>query len=325
MNTSPGNKFSWANRTSILALALGLTILPLHPASAQPGTRSRIETFPVGAYANAMAFDGTNIWVTSYQDTSVTELRASDGSLVRTVPVGGENIAIAFDGTYVWVVVDGLTFTGLTRLRAADGTVEGSYSLGNHYLNNILYDGENIWVCTIDSLLFKLRASDATVLGRQTLNSETSYSLSMAFDGTNVWVTNALLNSVTKVRARDGIIVGTYDTGEFPFGIAFDGAHMWIANNRDGTLSLLRARDGALLATIPVTQSPVDVKFDGQHIWVSSDGGADSVQRLGARTRLIQRTYPIGAFAEGLLFDGQSMWVAEWSDPGFVTKLSPRP
>ena len=324
MKSSTGNKFSWANRISISALALSVAIFQFRPPSAQAEAQGTIESFSVGAYPNQMAFDGTNIWVTSYQNTSVTVLRASDGAFVRAVPVGGQNIAIAFDGTYIWVVVEGYTFTGLTRVRAADGTVEGSYSLGNHYLSNILYDGENIWVCTTDSLLIKLRASDAAVLGRRRLSSDISYSLAMAFDGANVWVTNAYLNSVTKVRASDGIIQGTYDTGEFPAGIAFDGAKVWIVNNRDGTLSVLRAHDGTFLATVPVAEGPVDVKFDGHHIWVSSDVGA-SVQRLGASTGLVQRTYPLGEFGEGLLFDGESMWVAEWSDPGFVSKISPRP
>ena len=34
---------------------------------------------------------------------SVTELNASDGSLVGTYPVGSDPGAITFDGTHIWV------------------------------------------------------------------------------------------------------------------------------------------------------------------------------------------------------------------------------
>jgi len=52
----------------------------------------------------------------------------------------------------------------------------------------------------------------------------------VAFDGTNVWITNQGSNSVTKLRACDGEVLGTFPTGGLPVGIAFDGANVWTAN-----------------------------------------------------------------------------------------------
>jgi len=45
----------------------------------------------------------------------------------------------------------------------------------------------------------------------------------IAFDGTNIWVANSGGNTVTKIRASDGSLVGTYHVSN-PWGIAFDGA-----------------------------------------------------------------------------------------------------
>ena len=61
----------------------------------------------------------------------------------------------------------------------------------------------------------------------------------VAFDGANIWVTNANNNNVTKLRASDGEVLGTFSVGFGPIGVAFDGANIWVANSGDGTVSKL--------------------------------------------------------------------------------------
>ena len=73
--------------------------------------------------------------------------------------------------------------------------------------------------------------------------------LPIAFDGTNIWVGNSGDSSVTKLRASDGVTLGTFslDFATLPSGIAFDGANIWITDaNRDFVYNL-RASDGRLL------------------------------------------------------------------------------
>jgi DNA-binding beta-propeller fold protein YncE len=59
----------------------------------------------------------------------------------------------------------------------------------------------------------------------------------IAFDGTNLWVTNLGSNNITKLRDCDGAVLGTFPTGNAPVGIAFDGANVWTANNIGGSVS----------------------------------------------------------------------------------------
>jgi hypothetical protein len=42
---------------------------------------------------------------------------------------------------------------------------------------------------------------------------------------------------VTKLRAADGALEGTYDTGQVPNAVCFDGANVWVANQASNTLS----------------------------------------------------------------------------------------
>jgi len=65
----------------------------------------------------------------------------------------------------------------------------------------------------------------------------------VAFDGANIWVTNQFSDSVTKLRASDGAVLGTYAVGKDPFGVALaitpTGLNVWVANFGSNTVSKL--------------------------------------------------------------------------------------
>ena len=98
----------------------------------------------------------------------------------------------------------------------------------------------------------------------------------IAFDGANIWVTNQNSNSVTKLRANDGAVLGQFGVGGNPVGVAFDGANIWVANGGSSNVTKLRASDGALQGTFPVvgggSGGPQGIAFDGANIWVTSSG-----------------------------------------------------
>jgi hypothetical protein len=50
--------------------------------------------------------------------------------------------------------------------------------------------------------------------------------LSIAFDGTGIWV-GTMTNTLVKLRASDGVTVATANVGDAVMGIAFDGANVW--------------------------------------------------------------------------------------------------
>ena len=101
----------------------------------------------------------------------------------------------------------------------------------------------------------------------------------VAFDGANIWVSNLAGNNVTKLRASDGTVAGTFSVGTSPTGLAFDGANIWVANVEGNTVTKLRASDGAVLATFPVPKQPERIAFDGANIWVT-DFGNNTISKL---------------------------------------------
>jgi DNA-binding beta-propeller fold protein YncE len=61
----------------------------------------------------------------------------------------------------------------------------------------------------------------------------------VAFDGGNIWVVNISSNAVTKLRASDGAVMGTFAVGNHPWTAAFDGANVWVVNEGSNTVSKL--------------------------------------------------------------------------------------
>ncbi|HTD23717.1 MAG TPA: hypothetical protein VK738_13750 [Terriglobales bacterium] len=79
----------------------------------------------------------------------------------------------------------------------------------------------------------------------------------------------------------------SFAVGNSPEGVAFDGANIWVANNNGNTVSKLRASDGAVLGTFAVGLSPYGVAFDGANIWVGEPEQQQCDQAAGQRWHAI--------------------------------------
>ena len=95
----------------------------------------------------------------------------------------------------------------------------------------------------------------------------------VAFDGTNIWVSNANSNNVMKL-SQAGTVLGTFAVGTSPRGLAFDGVNIWVANANSQNVTKLRASDGAKLGTFSLGPgtAPVGIAFDGANIWTANKG-----------------------------------------------------
>jgi DNA-binding beta-propeller fold protein YncE len=64
--------------------------------------------------------------------------------------------------------------------------------------------------------------------------------------------------------------VGTYPVGTNPFGVAFDGSSIWVANGGTDTVTKLNAATGNLIGTYALPAGePVNLAFDGTDVWVA--------------------------------------------------------
>ena len=232
-----------------------------------------VGTYAAEIFPEGIVFDGTNIWVTNNSgfaaSGTVTDLLASTGALLGTYIVGRESdgaeyaalgpFGITFDGTNIWVTDVGSN--SVTKLLASTGAAVGNYSTGSAPWA-VAFDGANICVANAgDGTVTKLLASTGALLGTYSTRAGTN-AVGIAFDGTNIWVTNYggnTGNTVTELLASTGARVNTYTVGKGPYGIAFDGANIWVANAGDNTVTKISSASRAQAPSIsPAGVVPLD-------------------------------------------------------------------
>lgn len=279
------------------------------------------QTFSAGSAPYGIAFDGANIWVTSYSSSSdtVTKLNASDGAVLGFYTVGTQPDSIAFDGANVWVA--NWNSNNVTELKASGGSLVGTYNVGSNPFG-IAFDGANIWVTNASS-------NNVTVLNASTGAPASfspvtvgTYPTGIAFDGTNIWVANNVSNSVTKLKASDGSTEGIYTGGGrvfSPTGVAFDGANIWVTNESITTVTVLNASDGSYVSNYTVGIHPFNIAFDGANVWVANYGD-NTVTKLRASDGTNLDTYSVGSTPYGVAFDGANVWVTN-SGSNTVTRI----
>jgi DNA-binding beta-propeller fold protein YncE len=236
---------------------------------------------------------------------------------VTKFSVGQLPDGLAFDGANVWVANQ--QDNTVTKLRANDGKVLGTFGPLGNGPSNTIFDGENIWIsCFQGNEIDKVRASDGAILGRFVQLSPEF----LAFDGTYIWMTNGeLTENVRKMRASDGQDVGVFSVGPGTGGILFDGANIWVTVVGDGlhkgTLVKMRPSDGAVLGTSQTGFSPWSLAFDGANVWVTNLGGAN-VTKIRASDGAVLGTFNVpGNDPISLAFDGANIWVVNQLSSNF--------
>ncbi len=183
---------------------------------------SLVQTIPVGSTPDAVSSDGTHVWVANSGDDTVTELGASDGSLLQTIPVGESPAGISSDGTHVWVSDEG--DDAVTELDASDGSVVQTIPVGRAP-GAITSDGTHVWVGSEDEVI-ELDASNGSVV--RTIPVALGAD-SVSSNGVHVWLGG---NGVTELKASTGSLVAVIETPAVDPSafVSSLGANVWIAN-----------------------------------------------------------------------------------------------
>ncbi len=141
----------------------------------------------------------------------------------------------------------------------------------------------------------------------------------LAFDGEYIWVANGQSNNVSRLRACDGSVAGTYGVQGSPVALAFDGGSIWVSTRNPPSLVRLRAANGSVAAVCslktppPEYDGPFGLAFDGAYLWTMwtwPGGGrflrvraADGVVSIGDA---VACSGEVGA--SKLAYDGVRIW-----------------
>ncbi|MGC2484737.1 MAG: fibronectin type III domain-containing protein [Acidimicrobiales bacterium] len=282
---------------------------------------------PISSFVdtNAVAFDGTNLWVVGNATNSVTELDAS-GNFIQSVAVGVAPVAVAADGANVWVANSGLynQWGSVTEL-SANGTVETTIQLS--FLGqptDISSDGTDVWVTTDDDVLAEIDASSGTLISEFGIGNDPT---GVSSDGTDVWIADSQDNVVDEFNIASQTFVNSFPVGTDPTGVYSDGQYVWVTNSGDGTVTVLNADDGSYAfntgsSPIPVGNDPTGIIANGTNVWVTNSGDATvSELAIGPSSLSVTGSYPVGNSPAAVALVGSDAWVANAGD-GTLSELN---
>ena len=271
---------------------------------------------PISSFVDspeAIANDGSHLWVVNSTYNSVTELTSS-GNFVQNIPVGTAPVAVAADGSDVWVAnSSSQTVTELT----SDGTFVQTIGLDGQP-TGISADGTDVWVTeSANDEVFEIdAASGAAVSTFYEGNDPTGISS----DGTNVWIANSGDGTVSQYNIADGANVNTITVGDDPTGVYSDGQYVWVTNTGDGKVTVLNASDGSYAfnsdaSPIQVGNDPTGIISNGSQVWVTntSDG---TVTEMGVSVGAVSviATDVVGSGPAALAITGGDVWVDDAGD-----------
>jgi len=138
----------------------------------------------------------------------------------------------------------------------------------------------------------------------------------IVFDGAHMWVANEGDDTVTKIRAADGLVIDTYSVGDGPCDLVFDGKFIWVTNQNDDTVTQLYASDGTVNQTYSTGNGPCGIAFNGGGNMVINQGD----NTLHGIPKDPENTGTLDATPTDIIYDDNGwFWITTYD--GTISKL----
>src|SRR5262245_29538705 len=144
-------------------------------------------------------------------------------------------------------------------------------------------------------------------------------------DGADLWVATQPANTVVRVRASDGKILGTWTGAVNAFDVLSAMGRIFVtAQSAPGSLySIDPTLPAGSVTTVAsnLGNGSQGIAFDGARIWVANAVGSVSIVTPGSVPFTVTTVTAGFAGPEGALFDGSNVWVTDFTS-GTLVRLS---
>jgi S-layer homology domain len=172
----------------------------------------------------------------------------------------------------------------------------------------IVCDGLDLWISDEDARVFRVRASDGTLLGTWTGATGARGLIAAAgrifIAGDLGSTTPGKIYVINPDLAPGAVTVFENDIGAQPYEITFDGANLWTANPQSGSIS--RVNVGTVVdSTFTGFTDPVNILWDGTSLWVNDFG---QLKRVDPTNATVLESIPVTG--GNMRFDGANIWLS---------------
>jgi hypothetical protein len=263
-------------------------------------------TVPVPGCPGQLAYDGTNVWTSTWcpgsklSSTPLAAFRGTDGQPFRPdngqLPILNHVEGLASIGPTLFAQYDDPQsyLACLPNAHPAQGAraasapgVQSYFWVGWPFPREIVADGELLWSLSMPDefhlIVLGTSRRDCTLVKQIPIAFNSFvYPHALAADARYIWIGMLGYSPLLRVDKSSGAMQQMGNAlGELG-GFAEDGAHLWFTDTGWGG-ALLRAIDpasGTELAAIPTGQGPMNVLYDGRYLWVANFDGPGTVTRI---------------------------------------------
>jgi hypothetical protein len=141
-------------------------------------------------------------------------------------------------------------------------------------------------------------------------------------DGADIWVANGGDGTVSRVRASDGRLLGTWTGATNARGVVTGVGKVIISGNNPGTVYFLDPLTPGSVIVAANTLGPVSrgITFDGTDLWTANNGSVSIVRPKGSFPWTVTTVTTGFSTVAGPTFDGSNIWVTN-VDLGTLLKL----
>jgi YVTN family beta-propeller protein len=257
---------------------------------------------PVGSSPSGMAAGARSVWVTNYNDNTVSRIDPETRDVVQTIPVDSTPSGIAVGAGAVWVAN---TFSDtVSRIAPAVNTVVQTIPVGNGPSGVAVGDG-SVWVTnSSDGTLSRIDAVTGKPKRPIALGGGAT---DVAFGLRAVWVSDEANGQVLRVDPHTNQVTQPISVGNGPTAITVGDGSVWVANSLDGTVSRIDPHTNSVVAQPRVGEGPNAIAVGAGGVWVANEYGG-SVARIDPATDLVRRI-AVGNRPQGVAVAGGQVWV----------------
>jgi YVTN family beta-propeller protein len=315
-----------ASLSGACATATHSPAIATHPPSTAPAasgaaspTDHRVHV-TVGGGPKDVTYAAGSLWVTNFNDSTVSRVDPVAGRVVATIPVGQGPITAVATGDGIWIA----NYLGgsVSRIDPATDEVTVTVAAGGKPVG-LTADGAVLWV-------FNQADATATLIDTRTAKrvaivaTGVAAGWSTAYNG-RIWVSDfqggtKLVVAIDPARRR---VVTRVSTGAAPIAVSFADGSGWVANTGDATVTRFDPATGRGQATIPVPGGDIGpLLATPDAIWVSIYGGA-GIAHIDPSTNAVVATIQVGVHPQRMAVVGSSLWLVEDGEDDIVAVTQP--
>jgi DNA-binding beta-propeller fold protein YncE len=308
----------YARRCLIGAVAALVLVTLCTPTSAM--ATSGVSTLHEISSPAAIAVAQSRIWVANFGDNTITELNATNGSLIRVIrklsyKIDGPS-ALVINGHDLWVTNShGNSVTELNTENGALIRVVRDPSDKINDPNDIAIIDGHVWILdTGNSDITELRANDGVLV--RVINGAQSGGLSspltFAFTGDDMWVSSDV-RDLQEFNTTTGAYVNNRlsEVGGGSIFVAADGSHIWVVTSTGALTEFSAPNLVQLNSFYSESESAGPISISGGDLWVASTNEVTEYNATTGRLDLQVKIPPYAKFVGPTCIEasGSHVWL----------------